>query len=164
MVKFTAWLDLVIEKLLMLLMIFIVASVSWQVLSRYLLHEPSSVSEEIARFLLIWISMIGAVYCYRTKAHLGLDILTNKMKPQQQQQVELFSHLVVFIFSAFVLIVGGCKLVQLSFDPVQISPALSLPMGLVYLVMPITGVLFCFYAVVESLTLKNSKTVNEGIK
>ena len=78
-------LDYFIEKLLPLLMLAIVLIVCWQVLSRYLLHSPSSISEEIARFLLIWISLIGAVYCYRTKAHLGLDILTNKLAEKQQK-------------------------------------------------------------------------------
>jgi TRAP-type C4-dicarboxylate transport system permease small subunit len=164
MVKLTVWIDLLIEKFLMILMILIVVSVSWQVLSRYLLHEPSSVSEEIARFLLIWISMIGAVYCYRTKAHLGLNILTNKMKPQQQQQAELFSHVVVFIFSVLVLVIGGSQLMQLSIDPVQMSPALNMPMGIIYLVLPISGGLFCFYAVVECLTINDSKRENKGVK
>ena len=40
----------------------LVAAVVWQVVSRYLLNSPSSVTEEIARYLLIWVSMLGASY------------------------------------------------------------------------------------------------------
>ena len=169
MSKLITGLDRIIERSLMVLMTLIVVAVSWQVFSRYLLQTPSSTSEEIARFLLIWISMIGAVYCYRTKAHLGLNILTNKMCSEKQQIAALFSHIMVFIFSALVLVVGGSQLVNLSYHPVQISPALSLPMGLIYLVLPISGILFCFYALVECLTLiktklESKKSVNEVLK
>lgn len=164
MTKLVQSLDRLIEVCLTLLMFLIVAAVSWQVLSRYLLHAPSSISEELARFLLIWISMIGAVYCYRTKAHLGLNLLTNKMKPQQQKQAAFFSHLMVFVFAAFVLVIGGSQLVQLSSDPLQLSPALSIPMAIIYLVLPLTGVLFCFYAMVECITTKRTSADNKGIK
>jgi TRAP-type C4-dicarboxylate transport system permease small subunit len=166
MTKLIAGLDRIIERVLVTLMILIVLSVSWQVFSRYLLQTPSSTSEEIARFLLIWISMIGAVYCYRTKAHLGLNILTNKMKAKQKKNAELLSHVLIFCFSALVLVVGGSQLVNLSYHPVQTSPALNLPMGLIYLVLPISGLLFCFYAVVECFALhraelKGQSAVNE---
>jgi TRAP-type C4-dicarboxylate transport system permease small subunit len=165
--KFIKGIDLIIEKLLMVLMVFIVIAVSWQVFSRYLLQAPSSTSEEVARFLLIWISMIGSVYCYRTKAHLGLNILTNKLPPKQKKNAELFSNLIVFVFSALVLVIGGLKLVNLSYHPVQVSPALDLPMGLIYLVLPISGLLLCFYAVVEFLAIigasdESKRQVNEN--
>jgi len=161
MIKLIAGLDRIIERALMTLMTLIVIAVSWQVFSRYLLQAPSSTSEEIARFLLIWISMIGAVYCYRTKAHLGLNILTNKMKAKQKKNAEFLSHVLIFSFSALVLVVGGSQLVSLSYHPVQTSPALNLPMGLVYLVLPITGLLFCFYAVVECLKLHGTELVSK---
>jgi len=147
--NFVTKLDYFIEKLLSILMLAIVLIVCWQVLSRYVLHSPSSVSEEIARFLLIWISLIGAVYCYRIKAHLGLDILTNKLAEKQQRITRLFTHLIVLIFSALVLVIGGIRLVTLSFSPIQISPILGLPMGYLYCVLPLTGLLLCFYALFE---------------
>ncbi|MCJ8296846.1 MAG: TRAP transporter small permease [Colwellia sp.] len=150
--KFVAKLDYLIEKLLILLMLSIVLMVSWQVLSRYLLHSPSSVSEEVARFLLIWISLIGAVYCYRTKAHLGLDIITNKLAAQQQKIAATFSHVMVFLFSVLVLVIGGIRLVILAFEPIQRSPALDVPMGYIYCVLPLSGLLLCLYATIACLS------------
>jgi len=150
--KFINKLDFLIEKLLILLILAIVLIVTWQVLSRYLLHSPSSVSEEVARFLLIWISLIGAVYCYRTKAHLGLDIITNKLAMQQQKIAAIFTHVMVFLFSALVLVIGGCRLVTLAFEPVQYSPALDVPMGYIYSVLPLSGLLLCLYATMACLS------------
>ncbi len=152
-------LDYFIEKLLTLLMLAIVLIVCWQVLSRYLLHSPSSISEEIARFLLIWISLIGAVYCYRTKAHLGLDILTNKLAEKQQKITRIFTHVMVLIFSSMVLIIGGVRLIQLSFNPIQVSPTLGLPMGYLYCVLPLSGLLFCFYAILACYEQISEKTL-----
>ena len=141
-------LDYLIERLLILLILAIVLIVTWQVLSRYLLQSPSSVSEEVARFLLVWISLIGAVYCYRTKAHLGLDIITNKLAAKQQQIAALFTHVMVFLFSALVLVIGGTRLVTLAFEPIQRSPALDVPMGYLYCALPLAGILLCFYSVI----------------
>ncbi len=147
-------LDYLISKALISLMILIVATVTWQVLSRYLLQSPSSGSEELARFLLIWIGLLGAVYCYRTKAHLGLNIVTNKLPPQSQVMAALLSHIMVIVFASTTLVMGGYNLVNMALDPVQISPALAIKMAHVYAILPLTGVLFCLYAFVAIADLQ----------
>ncbi len=132
---------------LMFLMIAIVLSVLWQVLSRYLLQSPSSGSEEIARFLLIWISLFGAAYSYRVKLHLGLDIVVKRMPAEKQVLTTIFCYLIVLIFSILVLILGGYYLVNLTFNPIQISPALGWHIGYVYSALPLTGILISIYAI-----------------
>ena len=69
-------LDSVLAFILMILMATIVIDVTWQVLSRFIVGNPSSVTEEIARFLLIWIGLLGAAYAFRMHSHLGLDLFT----------------------------------------------------------------------------------------
>lgn len=160
-------LDSVIKNSLMVLMAAIVLTVVWQVLSRYLLQSPSSGSEELARFCLIWIGMLGAVYCYRVKAHLGLDILVNKLENKQQKKVQLICQLLVIYFSVSVLIIGGFELVSLTLQPVQISPALAIKVAYVYSIVPISGVLMTVYALGEVVGLISKKTVyseaNDGV-
>lgn len=131
---------------LIFLMTAIVLSVLWQVLSRYLLQSPSSGSEEIARFLLIWISLFGAAYSYRIKLHLGLDIVVKRMPPTKQVLATIFCYLAVLLFSILVLILGGYYLVNLTFNPIQISPALGLHIGYIYMALPLTGILISIYA------------------
>ena len=131
---------------LIFLMTAIVLSVLWQVLSRYLLQSPSSGSEEIARFLLIWISLLGAAYSYRIKLHLGLDIVVKRMSPIKQVLATIFCYLAVLLFSILVLILGGYYLVNLTFNPIQISPALGLHIGYIYMALPLTGILISIYA------------------
>ena len=65
MQKFAKILDAVLKPALVLLMVALVSSVSWQVISRYIFSSPSSWTEEVARFLLIWIGVLGAAFLWR---------------------------------------------------------------------------------------------------
>jgi TRAP-type C4-dicarboxylate transport system permease small subunit len=157
-------LDRVLAVFLMILMATIVIDVSWQVLSRFIVGKPSSVTEEIARFLLVWIGLLGAAYAYRMHSHLGLDILTEKMAPDNKHRAELFSQLMSFIFAAWVMVYGGVSLVKLQFDLGQTSAALEINMGYVYSVIPIAGVLICIYAIDNMFTARARLSANAAPK
>jgi TRAP-type C4-dicarboxylate transport system permease small subunit len=138
--------DTVLKRLLVVLMLMLVGAVLWQVASRYLMRSPSSWTEEIARFLLIWISLLGAVYAFRNGAHLGLDLLPQKLGGTAGNRLRRLTLALVAGFSAVVLVVGGAGLVWLTWDLAQYSAVLGLPMSLVYLVVPTSGLLICLYA------------------
>jgi TRAP-type C4-dicarboxylate transport system permease small subunit len=110
------------------------------------LRDPSSFTEELATFLLIWIALLGSAYALRQKAHLGIDILTIKMKTETRYVWEFLIYSVVILFSILVLIWGGSRLVSITLQLNQISPALRVKMGYVYSVVPITGFLMIFYS------------------
>lgn len=163
MSRLIAALDSALKASIIIMMIGISLAVLWQVLSRYLLQSPSSGSEELARFLLIWIALIGAVWAYRNHAHLGLDVLVNRMRPEYQQATTLVCHVVVLVFSASVLVYGGAHLVALTFDPVQLSPALGIHIGYVYAVLPLSGILMSIYAIREIVdTVVNGKSTTRN--
>lgn len=140
-------LDRALAIFLMILMTAIVLDVTWQVLSRFILGVPSSVTEEIARFLLVWIGLLGAAYAFRTHAHLGLDILTAKLPIKKRIVAEIIAQAMSFIFSASVMVYGGLSLVKLQLMLGQTSAALEIKMGYVYIVLPLAGVLICIYAI-----------------
>ncbi len=138
--------DLVLARILAILMVLMVVDVTWQVVTRFLLSQPSSFTEEIARFLLIWIGVLGAAYAYRKRAHLGLDLLTSKMPPAARRRADVVANLCCFGFAASVMVFGGIKLVALTLELRQTSAALQIPIGYIYTVIPISGVLICLYA------------------
>ena len=139
-------LDNVLMKALILVMLLLVVAVLWQVISRYIFASPSPWTEEIARFLLIWIALLGAVYAFRTGMHLGLDILPKKLEGGAARALKVFTLLMVLMFSMAVLVIGGGSLVQMTWELKQYSAVLGLPMAFVYSVIPVTGALICFYA------------------
>ena len=107
MTKLVLFVDWVLKRSLMLLMAAIVLVVCWQVLSRFVLTNPSSMTEEIARCLLLWIAMLGAAYAYRTGQHLGLDIVTSRMPALWQHRIAFVLTAAVVVFSSVVMVWGG---------------------------------------------------------
>lgn len=139
--------DKVLAPVLSALMAGIVIVVTWQIISRYLLHAPSSYTEEIARFMLIWIGLLGAAYAYRTKMHLGLDLLTNKLTGAARMWAGLFSAACVAGFAVLVMIIGGIQLVSLVWELKQSSSALGVQIAFIYSVIPLSGAIITLYAV-----------------
>jgi TRAP-type C4-dicarboxylate transport system permease small subunit len=156
----------ILSIILIALMAIMVLDVTWQVLTRFILKNPSSFTEELAGFLLIWIGLLGASYAYYTKAHLGIDVMTYKMTGRKKQVVEILINVIVAAFALFVMVIGGLRLVNLTFTLNQISPALGIEMGYIYLVIPISGILviyFSIYFIREAIQTKPSEIVEHKI-
>ncbi len=132
---------------LILLMTVMVVDVVWQVFSRYVLHQSSSVTEELATYLLIWIGLLGGAYALHERAHLGIDLITNRLSGKGKIYSEIITFCVVVTVSVFVFIIGGFRLLYITMTLNQISPALQIKVGYFYLVIPLTGLLFVFYSI-----------------
>jgi TRAP-type C4-dicarboxylate transport system permease small subunit len=146
--------DKVLEIILIFLMSILVLDVLWQVFSRYVLSSPSSFTDELAGFLLIWVGLFGAAYVAGKNEHLAIDLLLQKMKGAKKKRLQLFINAIVGVFALFVMCIGGAWLVFTRFHLGVYSAALGLPLGYVYLVLPISGILVVYYAIDNSLNLK----------
>ncbi|MDU0113765.1 TRAP transporter small permease [Psychrosphaera aquimarina] len=139
-------LDSVLRVVLAVMMAALVVDVTWQVLTRFILPQPSSFTEEVARFLLIWVSLLGGAYAYREQSHLGFNLLVRNMSLNNQVRIHKFSCVLVAIFAILVLIIGGSNLVYLTWLLGQHSPVLDVPMAFIYTVIPASGLLFLLYS------------------
>lgn len=148
MKKLTDVITRILSIILIILMAVMVLDVTWQVFTRFILKDPSGFTEELAGFLLIWIGLLGASYAYYTKAHLGIDVLTTKLKGINKLISEIAVSVIVFLFALFNLVIGGLRLVDITTTLKQISPSMGIPMGYIYWVLPVSGILFMYYAVV----------------
>ncbi|MGH1364087.1 MAG: TRAP transporter small permease [Calditrichia bacterium] len=142
-----AIIDQVLEKLLVFIMGLMVVVVTWQVVTRYVLNDPSSYTAELATYLLIWVSMLGAAYALRLRAHLGIDIVTVKLTGSAKKFSEIFIYSMIILFSALFFVYGGSYLVYVTLTVKQLSAAFQLPVGYIYLVLPISGLLMIFYSI-----------------
>ena len=141
-------LDKFLEVLLMISVAVLVADVLWQVFTRFVMGKPSSWTEELATFLLIWVSLLGAAVALGRGAHLGIDYFTHKLPERNRIQTELFVFAVVSLFSFLVMVGGGISLVIHTLALEQISVALHIPMGYVYLAIPISGAFLVLYGTI----------------
>lgn len=123
-----------------------VINVLWQVFTRFVMSSPSSWTEEMARFLLIWVSLLGAAYTHRIKGHIAIDIIANKFTGNAQHYSRMFIQLCVFLFALVAMVIGGYNIVNLTLSLGQVSAALQVPMGYVYTVLPLSGLLIMFYS------------------
>lgn len=149
--------DTIIEWLLAIIMSAMVLNVLWQVLSRYVMSSPSSFSDELARFLLIWLGTLGAAYVAGLDKHLAIDLLPNSLKGNQKKQLVLFIHALIGIFGLVAMGIGGINLVWLSYKLGQVSTALGLPLAVVYSIIPISGILIVFYAITLMIHYKTKE-------
>ena len=139
--------DWLLGWFLVVLMGLAVVNVLWQVFTRFVLGDPSSFTDELARYLLIWVSLFGAAYASGKRAHLAIDLLRTKLRGAAVHWHGIGVGAVILAFAVFVMVIGGVQLVLLSFLLGQTSPALGVPLGVVYLALPISGGLIVFYFV-----------------
>lgn len=140
----------------------------WQVFTRYILGNPSKVTEEFLRYSLIWITMLGAPYAYGKEKHLSITFLTKQFENKGTAFTKFFVELVVVFFSIFVLVIGG---IQVSLNSIgQVSAAMQLPMPLLYASLPTFGVLMLFYSIIRLKehiacikNLKNTDAESESV-
>ncbi|MEM6395166.1 MAG: TRAP transporter small permease [Bacteroidota bacterium] len=127
------------------LMALITVDVLWGVFTRYALGNQAGWTEELARFLLIWIGLLGTAWASGQRMHLSITLLPDKLEGKARRRLLLFIDSLVVLFALSVMIIGGGHLVWLTYELGQTSAALKLPMGLIYSVIPISGVLIVFY-------------------
>lgn len=151
MKKLCRSLDRVLVVLLVALFAALVLMVVWQVLSRYALNNPSAFTEEAARYLMIWVSLLGASYVFRMRLHIGLDLLTRKLTGSNKRIVEVAALTAAVLFALLILLVGGMRLVELTWSLDQVSAVLGIRMALVYLAIPLSGGFILLYTLEQLL-------------
>lgn len=146
--EFKIRLDRFLGWAVIILMGAITLNVLWQVFTRFILGDPSSFTDELARFMLIWVGLLGAAYVMGQRGHLAIDLLASKLPPRIALVLDGFILGVVLLFAIGVMTIGGGHLVYLTFTLEQISAALNVSLAYVYVVVPISGLMIAFYAAV----------------
>ncbi len=124
----------------------LVLDVLWQVFSRFVLRSPSGFTDELAGFLLIWVGLLGAAYMTGQEGHLSVDLFSSKLSEKLLLRIKTVQYLMILLFSFSVMIIGGGWLVYTRFILGVTSPAMHIPLGYVYIVIPLSGVLIAYYA------------------
>ncbi|MEP0005159.1 MAG: TRAP transporter small permease [Balneola sp.] len=146
-------LNRILEIILITIMGVLVVDVLWQIFSRFILSNPSSFTDELARFLLIWVSLLGGAYMLGKRLHLSIDLLSHKLSQKQSLIIDSLAQVVILIFVISVLIIGGSRLVFVTLFLEQTSAALNIPLGYVYSVLPISGfimILYCIHFLIDN--------------
>ena len=149
-----AKIDTILEKLVLLILIIMLVSVVWQVFSRFVLRAPSTITDEISSFSLIWVGLLGAAYAAGKNLHLAIDLIPEDVVKKRQSLFNGIVFISIAVFAFTVMIIGGFRLVQLSFQFGQTSATLEIPLGFIYMIVPLSGILICYYSIDTLLNLR----------
>jgi TRAP-type transport system small permease protein len=136
---------------LMFLMALLITS---QVLSRYVVGKPLTWSEELGRYIFVWISFLGMAVAIKQGSHVALDILLKKLTGVSQKVLMVINNCLIFFFASC-LTYSGYKLFELGTR--QKSPTLKLPMELVYVVIPISGIILLYFVLSGTIQMFQRK-------
>ena len=135
------------ELFLVIIFALLVFDVLWQVFSRYLLNRSFAFTEELARFSLIWLTILGAAYLNGKRAHLSMDFLYRKLSDKRKKKVSILIEILVFLFALVVMLIGGLNLVYTTLHLEQLSGTLRIPLGYIYAILPFSGFLIMCFSV-----------------
>ncbi|CAG9298125.1 TRAP transporter small permease [Celerinatantimonas diazotrophica] len=143
--------------ILAIFMSAMIIAVVWQVFTRFVLRDPANFTDELSRYLLIWIGILGGAYTFAIKRHLALELIIPHCQRRGQLLMSILINAIVVAFATVTFIYGGWYLVSDTLMHGQISPGIAfgshhLLIGYVYLVVPIAGVLISYFGIVEIIT------------
>lgn len=123
----------------------------WQVITRYVLNSPSVWTDEILRFQLIWLTMIGAPTAHGLNRVMAVTIFTDRIGKKAKNTNIIIVETIIVLFSIFILILGGLSVAMNA--STQVSATLGINMFFIYISVPISGVLFILFA---SMNIKDA--------
>jgi TRAP-type C4-dicarboxylate transport system permease small subunit len=114
-----------------------------QVIFRGALNSPLAWSEEVARYLFVWIVFIGGAWTVSGDGHFRMDFLLSASRGRYRQALVWLSCLCMILFAVVMLVYG----ISLMFSVAsQISAALRITMSIPYAALPISGLLIIIHA------------------
>lgn len=131
-----------LEIVLCILLSFLTIITFSQVVARYVFEAPLSWSEELARFILLWLAMLSAAYGFKIKTHFALMFIVNRTSFKFRIYIYFYVTLIVsvfliiFIYYSFIFVMGVNG---------HLAPALQIPMEIPYSSTIVGGILMLYY-------------------
>lgn len=132
--------------------------VFFQFLSRYVFDYSLSWAQELSRYLLIWLAWISVSFTIREKKHIRVETLKELLPPKGQIVVEIIVLFLWSIFAIFLAVIGMQFVLSIESSG-QGSPMMGIPMWLVYVILPLAGVLMFLRLIQQFVLLTKKKTV-----
>ena len=129
----------------------------WQVFTRYILQHPSSWSEELVSYMFAWMSLFGASIMVGERGHMNIPILVEKLGVRGRRFFAILAELVALGFASVILVYGGLQITNLAMG--QMTSALGLPIGVFYVVLPISGGINILYTILNIIDIATDSGV-----
>jgi len=157
------WLDRacrLIEAIIALALAVMVVLVFGNVVLRYGFNSGLTVSEEVSRWLFIWMTFLGAVVALREHGHLGVDMVVQKLPPIGKKACLVLSH-AVMLFTVWLLFTGSVAQAKINWD--NAAPVTGASMAIVYLSCTVFAVLAAIVLVYDLYRLVTGRLTEDEL-
>ena len=137
-----------VRWIIIVLMLVMTVTVSLQIVFRYVFNIPLGWSEEMARFSFVWVSFFGASALMRVREHINVSVFVDRFPPRLQAAAVFIAN-VGAVICVYFFLVGGIALTTNEWA--QLAPATEIPMGWVYLVIPVSSGLMGIWVVAQTI-------------
>lgn len=152
-------LDSLFEFLGLAFLSVMILIVTWQVFSRYVLNTTPFWSEEITLVLMVWVGFIGIAIGFRERLHIAVEILVRRFPETVQKWIEKGVLVLIFSFGLYLLVQGWQFTVLMGQSTLA---ATKLPSSVLYVIMPIAGLMIGSYALLNLFGVQTKKHEDLG--
>ena len=149
--KIRKGLNAVVSTICVILFAVMVIVGTYQIVTRFIFNNPSTVSEELLTYTFAWMAMFSSAYVFGKRDHMRMTFVVDKLPKAQRKILEIVIELLVIAFAVIVLIYGGFTIMGLTMT--QKTASLGVMMGVIYAVVPICGILIALYGVLNLVDL-----------
>lgn len=135
-----------------------ISLIFYGVIMRYVFNEPKAWVEEVVRYLIIWGTFLGFAIALRHNQHIQVDIFYDKLSKRGKKILDYFATCVSVLF-CLIYTYYGFLLVESRYHSGMVSLDVGIPMWIVYLILPLSGLLFLFRFIERLVQLIRGKDV-----
>lgn len=124
---------------------------TYQIVARYFFNSPSTVSEELLTYSFTWLALLASAYVFGKRDHMRMGFVADKLTGTPKKILEVAIEILVMVFAAVVMLYGGFTIMQLTMT--QVTASLGVKMGVIYTIVPISGLLIIVYSILNIIDL-----------
>ena len=156
------YVDKIIEFICIAFIGIMTALVTWQVITRYFFKSPSAITEQTSKYMFVWLVLLGTAYVFGKREHMSMVFIQEKFTGRTAVTVNIIIELIVIAFALGVLVIGGYRNTLLTMT--QSDSALPITIGMIYVMLPISGLLTVFYGICNIFKIAKSSSKEEALK
>lgn len=124
---------------------------TYQIVTRYFFNSPSTVSEELLTYSFTWMALLASAYVFGKRDHMRMGFVADKLTGTPKKVLDIVIECLNMLLAASIMVYGGYTIMNLSMT--QITASLGIPMGVVYIVVPLSGILIVLYSILNIIDL-----------
>ena len=145
--KIRKGLDSVLSTICIVIFAFMVCVGTYQIVTRFIFNAPSTVSEELLTYSFAWMALLASALVFGKREHMRMGFLADKLTGATKKVLDIVIEVLILFFAATVMIYGGSNIMMLTMT--QKTASLGIPMGAVYTVVPLAGIIIVIYSILN---------------